>query len=59
MKKVRTVNKLLKTILETHNGNTPIYIFSEKERQNFRLSKDLWISLDRDIISTSNDIFLR
>ncbi|WP_061324425.1 hypothetical protein [Clostridium botulinum] len=55
--KVRTVNKLLKTILETHKGNTPIYIFSEKERQSFRLSKDLWISLDVDIISTLRRYF--
>lgn len=55
--KVRTVNKLLTTILETHKGNTPIYIFSEKERQSFRLSKDLWISLDVDIISTLRRYF--
>jgi DNA polymerase-3 subunit alpha len=55
--KARAVNKLLKTILEPFKGETPIYIFSEKERQNFRLSKDLWVSLDGDIISTLSGYF--
>lgn len=55
--RARTVTKLLKTILEVHKGNTPIYIFAEKEKQNFRLSKDLWISLDGDVLSTLREYF--
>lgn len=47
---VKIANKLLKDILEFHKGDTPIYIFSEEEKQNFRLNKELWISLDEDII---------
>ncbi|KEI83583.1 DNA polymerase III subunit alpha [Clostridium botulinum] len=50
--KARTISKILKTILKGHNGDTPIYIFSEKEKQNFRLRKELWISLDKEIITT-------
>ncbi|CAL81534.1 DNA polymerase III subunit alpha [Clostridium botulinum] len=56
-KKVRTANKFLKTILKSHKGDTPIYIFSEKEKQNFRLSKNLLISLDEDILSTLRSYF--
>lgn len=48
--KAKEVNKLLKVLLTEYKGDTPLYIFTSKERQNFRLSSELWIDLEKGAI---------
>lgn len=48
----RELNKKLKEILlDEYLGDTPIYIFENKERKNFRVPRDRWISLSSDATS--------
>lgn len=48
--KAKEVNKLLKIILEQYRGETPVFIFANKERKNFRLGKECWINLETDVL---------
>ena len=38
----------LRILLEQYKGDTPIYMFTAKERSNFRLSREMWIDLEGD-----------
>lgn len=40
----------MKTALLKHKGNQPVYICTKKERQKFRLDRDLWVKVDEDIL---------
>ena len=48
--KAREVNKLLKIILEEYSGETPVFLFANKERKSFRLGKECWINLETDVL---------
>ncbi len=45
--KAKEINKLLKVLLTEYKGDTPVNIFTEKEKQNFRLARDCWVDLDK------------
>jgi DNA polymerase III subunit alpha len=50
-----TINKAmaeLKPLLMEHKGSTPVYLFSKKERNTFRLARELWIDSEEEIIET-------
>ncbi|MEQ8155139.1 MAG: DNA polymerase III subunit alpha [Clostridiaceae bacterium] len=47
MEKAREVNKLLRILLKDFKGETPLYIFAEKEKQSLRLSKELWVDIEK------------
>lgn len=50
-----TINKAmaeLKPLLMEHKGSTPVYLFSQKERNTFRLARELWIDSEEEIIET-------
>ncbi len=53
----KEVNWSLKPYLVPYRGDTPLYIFSAKERQNFRLARDMWIDLKGDGIQFLRDKF--
>lgn len=42
----RNVIKSLKQLLGPYKGDTPVYIFTSKDKQNFRLAREMWISLE-------------
>lgn len=46
-KTAKEVNWALKPYLAPYRGETPVYIFAAKERQNFRLSRDMWIDTEK------------
>lgn len=41
----------MKTALQNHKGNQPVYICTKKERQKFRLDREFWINADEDILN--------
>lgn len=48
----KELNKKLKELLiEDYLGDTPIYIFESKGKQNFRAPRDRWISLNSDAVT--------
>jgi DNA-directed DNA polymerase III (polc) len=42
---------LKELFIKDYLGDTPVYIFASKEKQNFRVPRDRWISLDSDVIT--------
>ncbi|MGL4773161.1 MAG: DNA polymerase III subunit alpha [Clostridium sp.] len=40
----------LKRILSNHKGETPVYLFTAKERQQFRLPREKWITIDDELM---------
>lgn len=42
---------LKELFVKDYLGDTPVYIFASKEKQNFRVPRDRWISLDSDVIT--------
>ncbi|PRR84296.1 DNA polymerase III subunit alpha [Clostridium vincentii] len=49
----KKANLELKNLIIGHEGNTPIYLFAGDKKQNYRLQKDRWITVDEEIV----DIF--
>lgn len=47
----------LKRILSNSKGDTPVYLFSAKERQQFRLPKDKWVSINEELIDSLNNVY--
>ena len=45
----------LKKIREGHEGNTTIYLFDAENKQKYRLSNDIWVELDDEIIEILKD----
>ncbi|MBL4931559.1 DNA polymerase III subunit alpha [Clostridium paridis] len=47
MEKAREINKILKILLNDFKGETPLYIFAAKERQSYRLARELWVDTEK------------
>jgi DNA polymerase-3 subunit alpha len=43
--------RLKELLIKEYLGDTPIYIFENKEKQKFRVPKDRWVSLESDVIT--------
>ncbi|GKX68030.1 DNA polymerase III subunit alpha [Inconstantimicrobium mannanitabidum] len=41
---------LLKVLLTLYKGETPIYIYAEKEKKTFRMNHDMWVRLDEEVM---------
>jgi DNA polymerase-3 subunit alpha len=41
--------KLKELLIQEYLGDTPIYIFENKEKQKFRVPRDRWVSLDSNV----------
>ena len=54
---IREANNDIKKIIGDCVGNTPIYLFDAEKRQNYRLSKDKWISEDDEVIENLKSHF--
>ena len=48
--KARELNLQIKNLISGKEGDTPVYIYAEKEKQNYRLPRDRWVQLDEEII---------
>lgn len=48
--KARELNNQLKELVKEYQGDTPIYIFAAQQRQQFRVPRDRWVSMDTDIM---------
>ena len=48
--KAREINKVLKHVLENFRGDTPVYLVAAKERQSFRLARECWVDIEKDVI---------
>lgn len=44
------VSSVLKGIIKGYEGNTPVYVYAEAEKQNFRMSNDKWVEPDSELI---------
>ena len=47
-KTAKEVNWSLRPYLAPYRGDTPLYLFAAKERQSFRLGRDMWLDLKGD-----------
>lgn len=57
---VMTLNKIkgsLREMLIPFNGSNPVILFAEKERKAFRLSKEMWVNLDSDVLTLLRTTF--
>ncbi|MGE5628068.1 MAG: DNA polymerase III subunit alpha [Solirubrobacterales bacterium] len=48
---LRNVLSELKEITSIYRGNMPLYIFTKKERSNFRLDKEYWVNNDIELLT--------
>ncbi len=56
-KTAKEVNWSLRPYLAPYRGDTPLYIFAAKERQSFRLGRDMWLDLKGDGLKFLQDKF--
>jgi DNA polymerase-3 subunit alpha len=49
-KNVLEISSQLKTLIKGYEGNTPVYVFADEERQNFRMTNDKWVELEEELI---------
>ena len=49
-KNVLEISSKLKTLIKGYEGNTPIYVFADEERQSFRMTNDKWVELEEGLI---------
>lgn len=49
--KLMSIKEPLKILISKYKGETPLYIFTNKEKQQYRMSREMWIDKDSDIIS--------
>ena len=56
-KNVLEISSQLKTLIKGYEGNTPVYVFAEEERQNFRMTNDKWVELEEELIDTLKQRF--
>ena len=50
-KKAKEIINVLKIILDPYKGDTPIYIFANKEKKQFRATREVWIDLETDVLN--------
>lgn len=48
--KANMIVKPLKVLLSQYKGDSPVYVFAEKEKASFRLNRDMWVNLETDVI---------
>ncbi|GAA0078995.1 DNA polymerase III subunit alpha [Clostridium sp. CTA-5] len=49
--KARELNNNLKSLVKEYKGDTPIYIFAAEQRQQFRVPRDRWVSLESEVMN--------
>ena len=54
---IRECNNIIKNAVKNYKGNTPIYLFDSRERQNYRLSRDAWCNEDEEFIHILKEKF--
>lgn len=52
----RELIKKLRNMPIEYRGDTPTYIFIEKERQNYRMTRNLWVNLNSDVLEYLKDM---
>ncbi len=55
--KAKEINWALKPYLSPYRGDTPLYIFAARERQNYRLSRDMWVDTDKGALEFLREKF--
>ena len=50
-KKAKEIINILKIVLDPYKGDTPIYIFANKEKKQFRATREVWIDLETDVLN--------
>lgn len=55
--KARMLIKPLKVLLSEYRGDSPLYMFAAKERETFRLNRDMWVNLDTNVIDFLKEKF--
>ncbi len=49
-KKAVEIKRIIKPILINYSGNTPVYLFAAKERTPFRLSREMWVNVETEVV---------
>ena len=48
--KAKEIKPQLVQIVNEYRGNTPIYVFTAKDRKNYRMPKEMWVDLNSDVV---------
>jgi DNA polymerase III subunit alpha len=56
-KKARDILKSLKILLSSYKGTTPVYLCTRKERNKYRLDREVWINSESDIVDLLKNQF--
>ena len=46
----------LRSMPEYYRGDTTVYLFTENDRKNYRLPRDIWITLESDVLTYFKEI---
>ena len=50
LEKAKEIKPQLVQIVNEYRGNTPIYVFTAKDRKNYRMPKEMWVDLNSDVV---------
>ena len=49
--KAKEIINVLKILLAQYRGDTPVYIFVNKEKKQFRATREIWVDLETDVLN--------
>lgn len=52
----RELNIKLKELIQGKEGDTPVYIYANVEKQYYKLPRDRWIDLEEDVLDILKDM---
>lgn len=55
--KIREAIPAIKILLMPYRGESPLYVYAEKEKKSYRMSKEMWINLDSDGVDMLKEKF--
>ena len=47
---LRELYEELRKMPDYYKGDTTVYLFTENDRKNYRMPKDVWVNLESDVI---------
>lgn len=47
---MQRLNVEIKEIVKNYKGNTPIYVYVNKDKSNYRLSNEKWVTLNDELL---------
>ena len=55
--KLKEAIPALKVLLMPYRGSSPLYVYAEKQKQKFRMGKEMWLDIESDGIDMLKERF--